>query len=179
MNIKKLNEELKKFLESATNFKKFKQVYPKSFKQDLKDEYIDLLMKEVSPGIGNKEKIENYKNSVTITKEVSYPKETAGYLQYLIFGYYYNESLLRGEITLYVREDNSVEERAREEVFAGFVHNPIGQIKNVYTLNAEYVLNNETNIIEKLISDMAAAIKSSRKADKAYIDYVERTGDLS
>ena len=181
MNIKKLNEELMRLLESETNFKIIKKIYPESLKEDLTDKYINVLMKKVSPFIGNKEKIENYKNSVRIVKEVTYGTETSVMVDYSIFGYYGDECVLKGDIHLYVRKDNATEEKATEEVFAGFTGNPIGRIRDRYELDAKYVIEkkNEQAIINMLIADMADAMRRSREADKAYIDYVERTGDLS
>ena len=179
MDFKQINKELSKFTESLGTFEDFKEVYPEAVEEDLTDKYIDLLIEKVSPAIGKEEQIEKYKNNVKITKRVSYPMETVGYVRYGIHGLYYNESVLRGEVSLQVRSDSPNVEKGNMEVFAGFLHNPIGQIRNKFTFNYQYILNDADGLIKDLINEMAIAMKQSRKADQAYVDYVARTGDLS
>lgn len=179
MNIKQLNEELEKLLESENIFNVFKEIYPEPFEEDLTDKYLDLLIEKVSPAISNEKEIETYKNNVKITKIVSYPMDTVGYVRVHINGEYYNESVLRGSISLQTRLDSD-KDYASMDVFAGFLHNPIGQIRNSWTINnPSLILNNEDKLIKELIDEMADAMKRSRAADKAYGDYVARTGDLS
>lgn len=179
MNIKQLNEALSKFLESESVFNAFKEIYPEPFEEDLTDKYLDLLIEKVSPAIGKEEQIETYKNNVKITKIVSYPMDTVGYVRIHINGEYYKESVLRGSVSLQTRSDSD-KDYASMDVFAGFLHNPIGQIRNSWTINNPLmILNNEDALIKEMIDEMAVAMKRSRAADKAYGEYVARTGDLS
>ena len=176
---KSLTEELDKFLESESVFNIFKEKYPEPFEEDITDKYLDLLIEKVSPAIGKEEQIETYKNKVKITKIVSYPMDTVGYIRIHINGEYYTESVLRGSISLQTRSDSD-KDYASMDVFAGFLHNPIGQIRHSWTLNNPLmILNNEDALVKEMIGEMADAMKQSRAADKAYCDYVARTGDLS
>lgn len=63
-------------------------------------------------------------------------------------------------------------------IFAGFTANPIGQIDDRYTCNRP----NGTNYIDEfdtILSYIFDARIRSLKADRAYIQYVIETGDLS
>ena len=179
MNIEKQYiRQLKKISESMDVFNSFKEKYPEPFEEDITDKYIDFLMEKVSPAIGNEEQIKRYRDSVKITKRVSYPTDHTGYISVHIRGYYHNESMINGQVSL--QTNPTSKDYASMEVFAGFLHNPIGQIRNRYTLNNPLsLLNNENALMEDLINEMADAMKSSRSASKAYVDSVRRTGDMS
>ena len=171
-------KRLKMISESTDVFNSFKEKYPEPFEEDITDKYIDLLMEKVSPVIGNEEQIKRYRDNVKITKRVSYPAEHTGYIIVHIRGYYYDESMINGHVSL--QTNPTSKDHASMEVFAGFLHNPIGQIRNRYTLNNPLsLLNDEDALIKDLINEMADAMKSSRSASKAYVDYVKRTGDMS
>ena len=180
MNLEKQYiRQLKKISESTDVFNSFKEKYPEPFEEkDITDKYIDFLMEKVSPAIGNEEQIKRYRDSVKITKRVSYSAEHTGYVRVSIRGYYYNESMINGHVSL--QTNPTSKDHTSMEVFAGFLHNPIGQIRNRYTLNNPLsILNDEDAVIKDLIREMADAMESSRSASKSYADYVRRTGDMS
>lgn len=181
MNIKKLNEELKKLVisESEKLFNEFKNVYPDPIEEDLTSEYLYDIVDILEP-ILKEDELKKYKDNVKVTFNVSYPMDTVGYVRILIYGSYFNESILKGEISLQTRSDSEKGDQAHMEVFAGFLHNPIGQIKHRWTLNnPRSILYDQERLVKNLINEMADAMKASKRADQAYIDYVARTGDLS
>lgn len=181
MNVKKLNEELKKLVisESEKLFNEFKNVYPDPVEEDLTSEYLYDIVDVLEPILKDDE-LKKYKDTVKVTFRVSYPMNTVGYVRILIYGSYSDESILKGEISLQARSDSENDDHARMEVFAGFLHNPIGQIRNRWTLNnPRSIFYDQEGLIKNLINKMADAMKASKRADQAYIDYVARTGDLS
>lgn len=181
MEIKKLNEEMKKLFisESEELFNEFKNLYPEPIEEDITSEYLYDIINAVKPFL-KEDELKKYKDNVKVTLRVSYPMETVGYLHISIYGSYYNESILKGEISLQTRSDSEKGDYTNMEVFAGFLHNPIGQIKHSWTLkNPRSILYDQEGLIMNLIKEMADAMEASRKADQAYIDYVARTGDLS
>ena len=66
----------------------------------------------------------------------------------------------------------------RMEIFSGFTANPIGQIRNIYTCERPYGTDYKKEFA-LILKYMTSAREASKRADKAYCDYVARTGDLS
>ena len=160
-------------------FEEFKKVFPEPLEEDLKEDYMDLVIDKIFPVLKDDTEREKYRDSLKIVRIVSYPMDTVGYVRYYITGEYSKEHILRGDFSLQTREDTN-EDYASMSVFAGFLHNPIGQIRNNYKLNNPMsVLNNPDKLMENLVQEMADAMEASHRADQAYIDYVKRTGDLS
>ena len=118
-----------------------------------------------------KEELNNIKNSA----EVTYKKE--GDTFRLSVWTKYGESccgayIWRGEFAYYGNGTG------RMEIFSGFTANPIGQIRNIYTCERPYGTNYKEEFA-LILKYMADARESSKRADRAYCDYVARTGDLS
>lgn len=118
----------------------------------------------------SKEELENIKKSA----KVIYEKRADGFYLHVWSKYYENCSgayIWRGEFSLH-------NNKGRMEIFSGFTANPIGQIRDIYTCERPCGTDYKKEF-ELILGFMHDARIASKRADKAYCDYVARTGDLS
>lgn len=118
-----------------------------------------------------KEELKNIKDSA----QVQLKKDKQGF--YLSLWCKYNENcggayLWYGSFSYYNNKDSYM------NICSGFTANPIGRIEENYICKRGFATDykKEFNTILKY---MIEARKKSIRADKAYCDYVVRTGDLS
>lgn len=176
MNIKKLNEEIEKILESNNPIlDEIKDLYPQDMQEDLTDEYIDIVIDELE-SVLRPEELDKYKETLKISRRVNH-SDNYCYMQYLVHGYYGEDRIISGRLSLSAKGDGNNE--TNEVIFSGFTRNPIGQIEKRYSFNPRFMFANIETIVEELTQEMVEARKQSLKADQAYIDYVKETGDLS
>ena len=121
----------------------------------------------------SKEELENIKK----TAEVTYRKRDNGDWVINVYSRYYESCcgsyLWKGCFTWYVNDN-----KGRMEIFSGFTANPIGQIRDNYTCERPYGTDYKKEF-GTILDYMVNARILSKRADKAYCDYVARTGDLS
>lgn len=176
----KIGELINKFQHIIENksdiYSRIKKEYPEPVEKDLTSKYIDVVLDSLEDLL-RPEEYDTYKNSLKIKKGISYPLETVAYMYYQIFGLYGEDRVISARFGVQASDVGKV--TSNYNIFSGFTRNPIGRIDSDYIVAPEKIFENESMIIREMASDMENARERSLQADKAYIDYVARTGDLS
>lgn len=176
MNIKKLNEDIEKLLESENSIlDKIKSLYPENIEEDLTEEYKDYVI-EALEGLLNSDQMDTYLKSLQITKRVSH-QTYHSYMEYSIFGRW-GDGVIRADMHLTVAVTQGVLENYIT-ILAGSSNNPIGSSKDKYRFNPDFIFSDTHYIIQDLCDKMQVATKAALASSRSYSDYVRRTGDLS
>ena len=171
-----LNEEIEQTLNSSNPIlDKIKELYPENIEEDLTQQYKDYVIEPLEDLL-RPEELNKYISNLKISKRVTHWPNSS-YIEYSIFGLYGEDRVISGRIS--VQANINGNNSTNEDIRSGFTRNPIGRIENRYNFNPNFIFSDVDTIIDELVDEMKKARQQSLNADKAYIDYVRRTGDLS